>query len=89
MPRVTKANFQAAHSSHYLKVISRSAKSLPENFLAFPVRDEYFGQEFQGMNLYAMEGHSENFRSLGGIGAEIWPFWCEVTFIFEQVSINT
>ena len=40
-----------------------------------PSRGEYFGQqEFQGRSPYAMGGHSENFRSLGPPGAEIWPF---------------
>ena len=47
--------------------------------LSFPeldtLRGEYFGkiwqQDFQGRNLFAIGGHSENFRSLGPTGAEI------------------
>ena len=35
----------------------------------------YGSKDFRvGSSTYAMGGHSENFRSLGLIGAEIWPF---------------
>ena len=43
-------------------------------------RGEYFGKiwkcKFQGRNLFAIRGHSENFRSPGPPGAEIWPCLC-------------
>ena len=46
-------------------------------------RGEYFGkvwsQEFQGRSNYAMGGRSENFRSLGPTGAEIFTFKNPVT----------